>query len=252
MKNLWIGIVLAGVLITGCQPAETPTQELPTLAVLPSLTPAEAVTTTAPPPTATAESSTATTAPPEATPTDVPTRAAATATTAATPLPPTVTIVIRQEVFFATLTPVPAGVNAPLRTTPVIMADAVITESDFQRALDTTIAPISSIQFARVDFVPGGVWVELTALGGAAFITGQVQVLIEMSGSFATLSIGEINVNAAAPPQTFLDTVNGDFFSAFVQAFDAVLSARVGPNHDLENIVLNNEAMQVFLLVPQG
>ncbi|MBZ0303823.1 MAG: hypothetical protein K8J31_29045, partial [Anaerolineae bacterium] len=149
------------------------------------------------------------------------------------------------------LTPVPPGANAPLRTTPVVMADAVITEQDFQQAVNRAIADIDSIQVATIDFVPGGIHVELTALGGVAFVTGEVQVLIQMSGSFATISIGEVTVNGGEPTDTYLEVVSGDFFTMLVSVFDGLLTERVGPDHDLENIVLTDAAMEVFLLVPE-
>ena len=39
MKGFWILFALAAVMMAACQPAETTPQELPTLAVLPSLAP---------------------------------------------------------------------------------------------------------------------------------------------------------------------------------------------------------------------
>jgi hypothetical protein len=250
-RGLLILLVVLG--IAACQPAAQDTPELPTLAVLPSLTPSDApaevaiqsaetsspatatevVTTAAP-----VQTDTPGDAPPE-TPTDTPTR-------------PTVTIEIREEVRFATLTPVPGVVNAPARSTPVIMADVVITERDFQRAVDQAVAAIDSIQLATVDFVPEGIDVQLTALGGVAYVTGQVRVQIQMTGSFATITISDVTVNAAEPSEAYLERVNGDFFGMIIDVFGSLLDERVGANNDLENIILTDEAMQVFLLVPAG
>jgi hypothetical protein len=248
MKLHWILIVLAGVMIAACQPAADQPQELPTLAVLPSQ-PAQTDTATAtemiaptatPPPSATAIVTTA-----------APTQESSPAASATSGPSPTVTrtpvtIEIREEVVFATLTPGGSGA-----TSAMLMADAVITEGEFQQAVSQAIVDIPSIQNAFVNFGPDGIDVELTALGGAAYMTGRVQVLIQVSGSFAAITIGDITVNAAEPPEAYLEVVTGDFFTMMVAVFDALLTAKVGEGHDLENILLNDQAMQVFLLVPQ-
>ena len=254
MTRFWILIALAGLVITACQPTADIT--LPTQAVLPSATPGEAS------PEATVQVADTNTPEPSATlatlvPTEAPTEESeATEETeapppSATPIPQ-VTIEIREEVRFATLTPAPEGDNQPIRTTPVVMADVVITQGDFQRAMDVALEGNDAIQGAEIDFVPDGIDVELTALGGAAYITGRVKVLIEMSGSFASITISDIQVNAAEPPEAYLEVVNEQFFGLLIQVFDTLLTERVGEGHDLENIVLNDQAMEVFLLVPQG
>jgi hypothetical protein len=256
MKRLWIFIVLVGLFIAACQPTADIT--LPTQASLPSLTPGEAS------PEATAQM-VADTDTPEPSATPVPATLAPTETTeetdatveaeapTATPTSiPAVTIEMREEVRFATLTPAPQGDNQPIRTTPVVMADVVITQGDFQRAMDAALVDNETIQGAEIDFVSGGIDVELTALGGVAYITGRVKVQIQMSGSFASITIGDVQVNAAEPPEAYLEVVNGEFFGLLIQVFDALLTERVGEGHDLENILLNDQAMQVFLLVPQN
>lgn len=253
MTRFWILIALAGLLIAACQPTADIT--LPTQAVLPSVTPS---------PEASVQAAATNTSAPSATPvpaTLIPTEATteeseATEETEAlppsvTPLPQ-VTIEIREEVRFATLTPAPPGENRPIRTTPVVMADVVITQGDFQRAMDTALEGHEAIQGAEIDFVPDGINVELTALGGAAYITGRVKVLIQMSGSFASITISDIQVNAAELPEAYLEVVNEQFFGLFIQVFDSLLTERVGEGHDLENILLNDQAMEVFLLVPEG
>ena len=92
----------------------------------------------------------------------------------------------------------------------------------------------------------------MTALGWHAFVTGNVRILIQVTDSFATIIVDDVTVNAAEPTEAFLQTVNGDFFPMMIQVLDTLLAERVGEGHDLENIVLNDEAMQVFLLVPQS
>ncbi len=254
MKWFWIFVAACTLASAACQPTVSDPQQLPTLAVLASAVPSETAAAptqadTAAPPEVTATpmppTSVLTTGAETALPTEVPS-----ATPSETPTRIPVTIEIREEVRLATLTPVPQGVNAPVRQTPVVLADVVITEDDFQREMDRAIVGVDSIQFARVSFVPEGLDVELTALGGMAFVTGSVRVLIEVSGSFATITIDSVTVNAAEPSEAYLEVVNGDFFSLLLEVFDTLLTERVGENHDLENIVLNNEAMQIFLLVP--
>lgn len=247
----WLPVVLAGVIVAACQPTSSQPQELPTLAVLPSLTPgadspAAATGTdidTAPdtdtsPPAATDTPDSI--ASPEAT-------QAPTETIPASPTRPPVTIEIREEVVFSTLTP-----GASAGTVDLLLADVVITEAEFQRVTDRAVAEIESIQIVNVDFVPEGIDVELTALGGQAFVTGNVRILIQVTDSFATIIVDDVTVNAAEPTEAFLQTVNGDFFPMMIQVLDTLLAERVGEGHDLENIVLNDEAMQVFLLVPQS
>lgn len=253
MKHFWIMIALAGLLIAACQPTADIT--LPTQASLPSLTPSteaspEAIVTatSTPQPSATSVAATLiSTETAEPGTTEETEAAPLTATTI-----PVVTIEIRQEVRFATLTPAPQGGNQPIRTTPLVMADVVITQGDFQRAMDAALADHDTIQGAEIDFVPGGIDVELTALGGAAYITGRVKVEINMSGSFAAITISDVQVNAAEPPEAYLEVVNNAFFSLMIQVFDSLLTERVGEGHDLENIVLNDQAMEVFLLVPEN
>lgn len=247
MRVLWMLIVLAGMMIASCQPAADTPQTLPTLAVLPSLTPVEASPEAVQPTVETGVPPTSTPLPTE--------QAEATETEASTEAPPTatpvpaVTIEIREEVRFATLTPDPQGAASG---TPLLMADVVITQGEFQRAVDAALGGRRSIQAASVDFVPDGIEVELTALGGVAYITGRVKLLIQVTGSFAAITVDDIQINAPEPPEAYLEIVNGEFFALMIQVLDSLLRERVGDDHDLENILLNDEAMQIFLLVPSG
>ena len=260
MKSFWCIFLFLAILLAACQQA--PVEQLPTLAVLDTVSPTAAEnaapSATAMPtevkPSATMEASatplvptlTATSVETALVPTALPTLPQATAArlstrVAAGDFTPHIT----------TLTPIPPGANAPIRTTPQVMADLIISEAQFQHAVDEAVAGIDLIERADIDFVPTGINVELTALGGQAFMSGRVLVLIQLTGDFATISLGDITVNAAEPPQAFLEVVNGDFFNMMISVLDTILNERVGEGHNLENLILTDDALEVFLLVPE-
>ncbi len=244
------------LLVAACAPAApSATPELPTLAVLPSLTPEAAASDTprptdthAPtntvPPTSTPAPTT--TPPPTRTPrptetpraTVEPTRAAISSATAA----------VQEAPRFATFTPNPGG--APPGT-PAQLADVVITERQFQEALDVRLAGVSGIDRAVVDFVPGAITVELTALGGEALTTGLVTVSVELTGDFATISVTDIRVNALEPPPAYIEQVSVNLFPALLDTLDSILQQRLGDNQKLRAIAVTNTAIEVTLLVPQ-
>jgi hypothetical protein len=144
------------------------------------------------------------------------------------------------------------GGSLPAGSTPQVIADLVITEAQFQEEVNAQMGAYASIQRARADFVPNGINVELTALGGQAFITGSVFLSIEMTDlRAAQITIGDITVNAPEPPDAYMETVNGDFFTLMVNVLDTILTQRLGEEHNLENIVLTDTAMEVSLLVPE-
>jgi len=247
MRRFWFLLLIVVMVSAACQPAPEPNLELPTLAVLPSLTPSEEPTMTAtltqtPRPTNTPAPTLTSTPLPTNTPRPTNTQASLDPTAAEAA---TSTAAAQEVPRFATLTP--SGNDAP----PQVMADVVITEAQFQEALDQQIATISSIQTARVDFVPEGIRVDLTALGGEAFITGRVMIDIQIAGSFATISISDIQVNAPEPPEAYVEVVSGQFFSAMIMTLDSILGERLGEEHNLENLVMTNTTMELYLLVPQ-
>ncbi len=246
-------VILIALLTAACQPDAT-SQELPTLAVLPSLTPSSepdaptAEPTIAPPtntvivPSATVTILRPTDVPqptvtPRRTATIDPTQAAAVALTAA----------VDQAPRIITLTPNPAGNEGP----PQVLADVVITESQFQSQVNAAIADISSIEQAFVDFQPDGIYVDLTALGGQAYIAGRVQLDLELAGGFVAITVGEIETNAAEVPEGYLLVVNGEFFAMMIDVLDTILNERVGEENDLENLILTDAALEVFLLIPE-
>lgn len=262
MKSLWIWILITAMVAAACQQAPDESQ-LPTLAVLPSVTPAsDSVQTVdrSPTPQPQAES-TATLAPTVEAATQVPADTGPTEEPPTLP-PPSVTTIFtptntliplaQGEIRRSTLTPVPPGANAPARTEGEVMADLAITEGEFQREMLQAIAAMDAVQNAEVDFIPGGIDVTLTALGGQAFVTGKVLVEIEVAGTFAAFSIASMEVNGGEPSEAFQQAATQEFFPSVVAALDTILTQRLGENHDLENIVMTDTEMRVFLLVPQS
>jgi len=249
-------LLIALLLAAACQPAAPENQVLPTLAVLPSLTPSDAPTETPTetetpgPPTDTPMPSVTPTQTlfPTFTPTNRPTAVPQETVEPTQAAVATGTAAVLEAPRFSTLTP---GGNTQPDATPQVIADVTITEAQFQEEVNAQIGNYPSVQRARIDFVPGGINVELTASGGQALITGNVFVSVELTGSFATISIGEITVNAPEPPEAYVETVTGDFFALMVSALDSILTQRVGEENDLENIVMTDTAMEISLLVPQ-
>lgn len=259
-------LLLVVLLLAACQPAADD-GELPTLAVLSSPTPietAEPLPSDIPPtvtddeaatPTSTLTPTLTRTRPPTATFTP---RPASTATPTETPLPMnltaqaagTATARVVEAPRLSSPTPNPSGAVVA-GGTPQLVADLVITEGQFQEEVDLAVAGIESIQSAVIDFVPDGINVELTALGGQAFITGRVFVSIELVGGFIAVIPGEITVNALEPPEAYVEVVDGEFFSMMIDVLDKILTLRLGEEHDLENIVMTDTDMAVTLLVPE-
>jgi hypothetical protein len=254
-----IPALLLMFLVAACQPNE-PQGDLPTLAVLPSesptatATPTETLTPTVTPTDTPGPTDTPTNTP---TPSDTPIPSPTprnTATTVPTGEPTsaaiaTGTAAVLEAPVFSTLTLAP---DVPRPTgTPLVAADVVITEPQFQEEVNAHLADIPAIESARVNFVKDGISVELTALGGDAYITGRVLVSVLLTGDFATITIGDIQVNAPEPPQAYLDLVTGDFFIMMLDSLDKILHQRLGPEQKLKNIVVTETAIEVTLLVPE-
>ncbi len=253
MRRFALALALL-MLAAACAPAaQTAEPGLPTLAVLPSVTPTDtpAVPTDTPPPTDTPfPTNTPTlTETPRPTRTPRPTQ----------PPPPTIqptlaaigtaTQAVLEAPRFSTFTPAPDG--AVPTGTPRQLADVMITEAQFQEEVDLRVAALASIDRAIVDFVPGGIQVELTALGGEALTTGIVLVTVQLTGTFATISIGDIRMNAPEPPEAYVQVVSGDFFVMMLDSLDSILKQRLGPDQQLRAIAVTDSAIEVTLLVPQ-
>ena len=88
-------------------------------------------------------------------------------------------------------------------------------------------------------------------MGGQAFITGNVVIEINVSGTFATFTIANIEVNAQEAPAAYEEVVASKLFPAVIETLDALLTGRLGAGHDLENIIMTAGEMRVFLLIPE-
>lgn len=166
------------------------------------------------------------------------------------------TAAILEAPRLSTLTPVPIGadVQPPVYTIPVLAADVVITEQQFQEEVSLRVAANPKIQSAGIDFVtgnPSGILVRLTATGGQAFVTGDVFVSFQLSGGLLAISILDISVGSGEPPQSFVDIVQNDLFQLIVDSFDAIITQRLGTDHDLEQITFTDTTMDIMLLVPE-
>lgn len=254
MKSRWTLILITMLVVAACQQAPDERQ-LPTLAVLPSLTPTDDIAAS---PTIADSPTPAPAATLEASATAIPTTATLLPIDEPSPLPQATAILPTLppagepgEVRLSTLTPVPPGDNAPLRTTPQVMADLVIAEREFQIALNAALESLAEIQSADINFVAEGIDVTLTALGGQAFITGNVVIAINVSGTFATFSLASIEVNAQEAPEAYEEVVASKLFPAVIETLDTMLTERLGAGHDLENIIMAAGEMRVFLLIPE-
>jgi hypothetical protein len=74
---------------------------------------------------------------------------------------------------------------------------------------------------------------------------------VVLTGDFATITIGDIQVNAPEPPQEYVDLVTGDFFFMMVDVLDTILKQRLGPEQNLKAIAVTDDAILVTLIVPQ-
>lgn len=243
------------LLIAACQPAATETPgELPTLAQIPSQTPTETLTPTI-------TNTPAPTDPPTETPTETLTETPApTITPFPTDTPSPTADVTRFAVAsatqrqreaprFYTLTPARGGVIAPT-TTPEVLADVTITEAQFQEEVDIAFADSTTITFASINFVTGGISTQLEASGGDASITGTVFISIQTDNGLAQIQVTDVQTNFPEPPEAYLDVVRDEFFPSMINVLTAILTQRVGAINNLETLTVTEDAMLITLLVP--
>jgi hypothetical protein len=287
MKPIFLLILMLFVL-AACQPAEDPNRELPTVVVVPSETPTDEPTNTPAPtltPTNTLTPTLTLTPTNTLTPTVTKTATALPSFTPSnTPPPPTntprttptqdatriavitATAQIIEAPTLATLTPVPPGVDAPIRPTstgtPIVAAGVIITEGQFQTQLASSLSEFPDLTNVSINFVENGIDVQLTASGGTAQTTGIIrfQFIIQTGaqGLNNFLLIQPVPPSefvmgdGGMPPEAFIETAYTDLFTVIVQTFDAILNKRLGEGkHNLENIIITESEMQVALLVPQ-
>jgi hypothetical protein len=267
-------MLVVAVLAAVCSP--TREDEVPTLAVLPSVTPTEVITDTAEPteteePTETPLPSNTPTFTYTPTKTSTPTE---TLTPSRTPVPSDTPNATRAVVGtataerieapqFSTFTPIAPGLAALARPTstgtPQVMADVVITESQFQEEVTRILENNPRVSQSELRITGEGVRVNLTALGSEAFVTGNFLIRFDLSiGGFNNVLIARpvppdefIMQDGNPPSEEFITTAYSDVTEAVFEAFNDILNQRLGEGqHDLEYIVLESGRMGISLLVP--
>lgn len=276
----WILSAALLLLLAACQPTDDTT--LPTLAVLPSatttFTPTETETPLIPTETATATATSTVTLTATASPTPTETFTPTwTYTPSITPVPSntvdptrafvaTSTAEIIEAPQFTTFTPLPPGAIALVRPTstgtPEIGADVQINERQFQEELDTLLRGNTSIGRTVVDFVDGGIDLELTASNGSVFVTGKFLIRFEISeGGFNNVLIARPAspeefrmLDGAQATDAYIETAYSIATPAVFESFDNILRQRLGDSaaqRNVENITINDTTMNVFLIIPQ-
>lgn len=156
--------------------------------------------------------------------------------------------------MFATLTPAPAAQGAP-QPTPLIAADIVITEQEFQAAVSRRVNTAPAIESAAIDFVPGpdqGINVRMSASGGQAQITGDVFIAFTMTGGFVRIAVTRIEVaSGGVPPEAYINAVAEDLYPLITDVFSTLIDNALGQDHDLEVLRFSNNAMEIKFLVPE-
>jgi hypothetical protein len=167
---------------------------------------------------------------------------------------------------FASLTPVPPGVTAVVRPTstgtPVVMADVIITENQFQEEVDRLLPQFPDVQRADVTFVPQGIDVELTALAEGVFTTGTVRMTFDLVGGDEALN-RFVQIGIVQPDEfvmsgegtlsdDFIDVAYSQMFPLVGESFNFILNQRLGEGqHDLEFLRIVDDRMEIALLVPE-
>jgi hypothetical protein len=165
----------------------------------------------------------------------------------------TMTLLAAELPRFSTFTPPPPGAQAQPTTTPLVMADVVITRQQLQDEVNQRIAAISVIEAAILDFEPEdpqGIHVALTASGGDALISSDVFIAFDLLGDIVAIHVAEIRVSAAEPPPAYAELVNNQLLPLVIEAFDSILKRRLGEEQDLASLRFTREAMEIALRVP--
>jgi len=279
MKRQFFGMMIgiaAVVLISACQPTQP---ELPTMAALPTDIPTDTPPPTDTPTDTATELPTSTDTPTvtftptrEPSPTTRPTRTpfpTITPTPFVTEAPNpntirilTATAAIVEAPTLATLTPIPAGAQVTARPTstgtPLVTADVIITETQFQDQLELILIENESIDSLEVDFQPNTIKITMTASGGAAFSSGTIlfglQIIDAQEFNKALImTIDDISMQGGGEiPEAFFEVATGDLYVSLYDSLDSILDKRLGrDDHDLENLTLTDSSMDVFLYVPR-
>lgn len=253
------------LVLAACQPNSTPTETLPTVAVLEASATAEVTSTAVATEAQTAEATAESTA--EATenvsagglPTDT-TAPTQTSTATRRPVTPTNTVEPTQAAIgtatqaileaprYATFTAAPLGTLPPTNNLKQV-ADVVINEQQFQEEVNLNLLTSNSIQSAVVDFVPGAIKVQMTTSGATPF-SGTVTIPVTLVNDLASITISDITSDQQPVPQSYIDTATGDLFTMMLQTLDKIVKTRIGPQQKLKSIAVTDTAIEVVMLVP--
>lgn len=217
-------------------PDDTDTPE-PTDTATPNVTNTPAVTNTFEP---------TSTFPPTETPTVTPTINAGASATAA----------IIQAPRISTLTPNPVQSDGSRPTQPpMVAADVVITRTQLQERVDVLIADNPDIESANLSMVSGdqqGVRVQMTAMGGQAMNNGTVFIAFQLNGDFVAISVTDINVGSGDAPPRYQEIATTELLPSVIEAFDSILTERLGEGHNLQTLTIEGDQMNIMLLVPEN
>ncbi len=257
------------LVLAACQPTTTPTETLPTLAVLSGSASVEvtveASATAAQTAEATIEAIAESTV--EATetvispdfPTDTP-EPTSTFTITPRPVTPTNTVeptqaaigtatqAVLEAPHYATFTAAPLGTLPPTNNLKQVAA-VIINEQQFQEEIDLRLLASPNIQSAVVDFVPGAIKVQMTT-SGATPISGTVTIPVTLVNDLASITISDITSDQQPVPQSYIDVATGDLFTLMLDTLDKIVKTRIGPQQKLKSMAVTDTAIEVTMLVP--
>lgn len=257
------------LILAACQPSASPTEVLPTVAVLPNSSTAEVTAEATATEAKTAEATVETTTEliaeateqvlPGVLPSDTP-QPTSTATITPRPMTSTPTVeptqaavgtatqAILERPSYATFTAAPVGTLPPASDFKQV-ADVTITEQQFQEEVNLKLLTTQTIQSAVVDFVPGAIKVRMTT-SGAAPISGTVTIPVTLVNDLASITISDIQTDQQPTPQSYIDVATGDLFVMMINTLDTIVKARIGPQQKLKSIAVTDSAIDVMMLVP--
>ena len=255
------------LILAACQPTTTPTETLPTIAVLDAVTAEVTEAQTVEAQTAevtievtsesTVEATEAIISPDMPTDTAEPTNPA---TVTPRPVTPTQTIEPTQAAIgtatqavleaprYATFTAAPLGTIPPTSSLKQV-ADVVINEQQFQEEVNLNLLTSSSMQSAVIDFVPGAIKVQMTTSGETP-ISGTVTIPVTLVNDLASITISDITSDQQPVPQSYVDVATGDLFTLMLETLDKIVKTRIGPQQKLKTMAVTDTAIEVVMLVP--
>ncbi|MEQ8672140.1 MAG: hypothetical protein RLP44_21050 [Aggregatilineales bacterium] len=166
------------------------------------------------------------------------------------------TAAVIQAPRISTLTPIPVQSDGSRPTQPaVVAADVVITRAELQEQVNLLIAGNPDIESANLSMVSGenqGIRVQMSARGGQAINNGMVFIAFQISGDFVAIGVTEISVGNGDAPPRYQEIATGALLSAVIEAFDRILTERLGAGHNLQSLTIVDDQMDIMLLVPQN